>query len=134
MSQANPQNNPKEQPPTARRLERTRSGKTFIPPVDIYETPGAVVVVADLPGVGTDAVEVNVEKRVLTISGTAARRTYEGHTLAFAQYETGDFHRSFQISEELDQDKISATLKNGLLRVTLPRIQTKQKKITVTGD
>jgi len=112
--------------------ERTREQPAFVPRVDIYETDTAIVVVADMPGVSEDSVDITVEKGVLTINGDVDPELPEGYSLAHAEYRVGDFVRSFSLSNEINQDAIEATLKDGVLRVTLNKITEAQtKKIAV---
>jgi HSP20 family molecular chaperone IbpA len=66
-------------------------------------------------------VNVTLEKNVLTVRGDVATPTCEGHRLTYAEWESGDFERSFALSEGVDRDGISATVRNGVLRLTLPK-------------
>jgi HSP20 family molecular chaperone IbpA len=113
-------------------VERTRECQCFIPRADIYETEDNIVVVADLPGVDENSVDITLEKNILTINGYVDYREPEGYSLAWAEYEVGDYQRSFRISNEIDRDKIEATIKEGVLRLYLPKLeQAKLKKIAV---
>ena len=119
--------------------ERTRDRLAFVPRADIYETEEAIVVVADMPGVGEDALDITLEKGVLTLNGTVEPEAPEGYSLAAgtwspyrAEYRGGDYVRSFSLSNEIDQGAIEATLKDGALRLTLPKVTEAQtKKIAV---
>jgi HSP20 family molecular chaperone IbpA len=112
--------------------ERTRDRKAFVPRTDIYEDGESIVIVADLPGVAEEALEITLEKGVLTIDGAVELNAPEGYTLAYAEYEVGDYQRSFKLSNQIDQAKIEATFKDGVLRLTLPKIgPAKTKKIAV---
>jgi len=112
--------------------ERTRDQPAFVPRVDIYETDEAITVVADMPGVSEESVDIILEKGVLTINGYVNPEVPEGYSLAHAEYQVGDFVRSFSLSNEINQDAIEATLKDGVLRVTLNKITEAQtKKIAV---
>jgi HSP20 family molecular chaperone IbpA len=111
--------------------ERTRDRPAFVPRSDIYETKEAIYVVADLPGVHEDAVEITVEKDVLTINGYVESVAPEGYTLAYAEYRVGDYQRSFSLSNRIDQENIEATLKNGVLSLRLPKVSPTTRKITV---
>jgi HSP20 family molecular chaperone IbpA len=100
--------------------------------VDIYETDEAITVVADMPGVSEDSVELTLEKGVLTINGNVDPEVPEGYSLVHAEYRVGDYTRSFTLSNEINQDAIEATLKDGVLRVTLAKVTEAQtKKISV---
>ncbi len=115
--------------------ERTRSRRVYIPNVDIYENNDAVMLVADMPGVDEKTVDVTLDKNVLTISGTVEPEAHEGYQLVYSEYGTGDYERSFTVSDEIDGDRIVATVKNGVLRLTLPKAEKlKAKKISVRAE
>jgi HSP20 family protein len=111
--------------------ERTRDRLAFVPRVDIYETDENVVVVADVPGVDEESMDITLEKNVLTINGYVEPVQPEGYSLAYAEYRVGDYERSFTLSNEIDQDNIEATLKNGVLTLHLPKVGPTTKKIAV---
>jgi HSP20 family protein len=109
----------------------TRDETLYIaPPVDIFETEDTLTVVADLPGVGKDDVDIRVEDNVLTIKGKSnyllpSRAIHE-------EFGLQGYHRQFQLSDEVDQNKISAETKNGVLTITLPKAEkSKPKRIKV---
>jgi HSP20 family molecular chaperone IbpA len=106
---------------TAESAERTRDCQCFTPRADIYETDDTIVVVADIPGAGEDSIEITVEKNVLTINAYVEALIPEGYSLAFAEYEVGDYQRSFRLSNEIDRNRIEATVKDGVLRMYLPK-------------
>ena len=115
-------------------MERTRSRRVFIPRTDIYERPDALVVVADMPGVDQNSVDVNVEKRVLTIAGRVESASSDQRRLSYAEYQTGDYERSFALSDEVDVSKIKATVNCGVLRIVLPKAEEAQPRhIAVTA-
>ncbi len=102
-----------------------------IPPVDIMETEGEIILVMDLPGVKNDDVDVRFEKGELVIH---ANRTssHSDKRRSLWEYETAHFHRSFRITQHIEADKISAIVKNGILTIHLPKVESmKPKKITV---
>ncbi len=114
--------------------ERTRECRCFVPRSDIYETEDNVVVVVDMPGVDEDNIDITLEKNILTISGDANLESPEGYSLIFAEYEVGDYERSFRLSNQIDRDGIEATYKNGTLRLNLPKAAiAKTRKISVTA-
>jgi HSP20 family molecular chaperone IbpA len=102
--------------------ERTRDRVAFVPRADIYETDEAIVLVADMPGVDGNTLDITLEKGVLTLNGAVEPQAPEGYSLAYAEYRVGDYVRSFSLSDEIDQEAIEATLKDGVLRLTLPKI------------
>ena len=112
--------------------ERTRDRPAFVPRADIYETEEAIFVVADMPGVDENSLDITLEKGVLTLNGTVEPETPEGFSLNYAEYRVGDYVRSFSLSDEIDQEAIEATLKDGVLRLTLPKItEVRTRKIAV---
>lgn len=112
--------------------ERIRNVKTFIPRVDIYETKDALFLVADMPGVDEKSVDVQLEKNILTITGCVYTDEGKGRSIVYSEYETGDYERTFTLSDEIDSEKIKATVKNGVLRLELPKAEkAKPKKIII---
>ncbi len=101
--------------------ERTRPGKAYVPRADIYETGDSLVIVADMPGVDESSVEITLEKNVLKLKGYVDFTPPENFSLAYAEYDVGDYERSFTLSNEIDQSNINATIKNGVLKVFLPK-------------
>ncbi len=115
--------------------ERTRDRKAFVPRADIYEDGDRIVIVTDVPGVDENSVEITLEKSVLAIDGYIEPQVLEGYTLAYAEYEVGDYHRSFKLSNQIDLDGIEATVKDGVLRLLLPKVgPAKTKKIAVKAS
>ncbi|MBN1874680.1 MAG: Hsp20/alpha crystallin family protein [Anaerolineae bacterium] len=114
--------------------ERTRDRVAFVPRVDIYETNEAVIAVADMPGVDETSVDITLEKNMLTLKGYVEPEPIEGYALAYAEYRVGDYERSFTLSNEIDQSKIEATVKDGVLRIVLPKAAPETKRIAVKGD
>jgi len=111
----------KQEATTPQGIERTRTGKVYIPAVDIYETNDSVVLVADMPGVDENSLDVSLEKNVLTIYGRVEPQVPAGHSLAYSEYRIGDYQRSFTISNAIDWEHIEGTVKNGVLCLTLPK-------------
>jgi len=101
--------------------ERTHERPVFIPRVDIYETEAGLVVVADLPGVSPEGLEVTLEKRVLSIYGRVEDDAPEGYSLAYREYSVGDFERQFTLSGDFDINGIEANVKYGVLHLAIPR-------------
>ncbi|MDX1521949.1 MAG: Hsp20/alpha crystallin family protein [Anaerolineae bacterium] len=112
--------------------ERTRASTAYVPKADIYELDEEIVVVADMPGVAEDAIDITLEKDILTINGYVEPDESDKYSLIYAEYEAGDYHRRFTLSNQIDQDNIQATLKDGVLRVHLPKsASAKARKISV---
>jgi HSP20 family protein len=102
--------------------EETRSQERYVtPPADIYETAEGLVVKADLPGVARDGLDLRVENNLLTIRGRVGHAV-PGEPL-YREYELVDFFRQFELTDRVDQQKISADLKNGVLTLTLPKAE-----------
>jgi HSP20 family protein len=113
--------------------ERTREGLCFIPRADIYELDDHLVILADIPGADEKSIDIVLEKDVLTINAYVDPVLPEGYSLAYAEYEVGDYTRSFKITSEIDREKISASVKNGVLRLQLPKAAAaRTRKIAVT--
>jgi len=112
--------------------ERTQAKKVFIPRVDICETKDAIVLLADMPGVDEKSIDITLEKNVLTLLGRVGPDTYEGYRAAYVEYDAGDYERAFTLSDEIDRDRIDASVRNGVLRLTLPKAEpVKLRKINV---
>lgn len=112
--------------------ETTRGRPVFRPWTDICETENGVVIAVDMPGVGTDDVDITLEKRVLTIRGHRQPKAPEGYRPAYAEYEEGDYERVFSLSEEIDEANIKAAVHSGVLMLELPKTEpAKPKRIEV---
>ena len=111
--------------------EMTRAAERYAPPpVDIYETPNSLVLLADMPGVPKENLEVRVDQNTLTIQGKA-QHLVKGEPI-YREIELTGFFRQFEISEEIATDKINAELKYGVLSLNLPKSEkAKPKKIDV---
>ena len=114
--------------------ERIRNVKTFVPRVDIFENKDSLFLVADMPGVDEGTVDIELEKNVLTINGRVENGRIKDAALMYSEYEIGDYERVFTLSDEIDRDKIVATVKNGVLRLELPKAEkVKPKKISISA-
>jgi HSP20 family protein len=92
------------------------------PPIDIFEIEDGLVLRADLPGVSADALELQVQDNRLTLFGHVEQPVDENVRLLHQEYHMGDFLRSFILSDDVDHERISAKLTNGVLEVTLPKV------------
>jgi len=116
-------------------VENTRSRHVFLPRADIYESKDQITVVADMPGVDQTSVDITLEKSVLNINGTVFPQDHSGYTLAYCEYEVGDYRRMFTLPNEIDREGIQALVKSGVLKLTLPKSKAAlPKKITVKGE
>lgn len=113
--------------------ESTIPSRQFMPVTDIFETDQALTLMLEMPGVRKESVDVQVENDVLTISGRIDFSNYEGLQPVYTEYNVGDYARSFQISSKLDQAKIKAQLKDGVMTLVLPKAEkAKPRKISVS--
>jgi HSP20 family protein len=111
--------------------EQTRPGPVYVPAVDIFETEGAITVLADLPGVKPDQLEIDLRDNVLTLTGRVGAPP-AGETDVLREYDAGTFFRQFTLAESIDQAKIDAKLGDGVLRLELPKVErAKPRQITV---
>ena len=112
--------------------EPTREGVYFSPAVDIYETERDITVFADLPGVDKENLDINVAQNKLTITGAVTEP--EPAQPVYAEYGVGGYTRSFQLGNAIDQSKIEAALKDGVLELVLPKAEKlKPRKIEVAA-
>lgn len=112
-------------------IETTR-GEIFVAPdVDIYETDDKLVLVADVPGVSKDSVELSLEDGVLEITAHRREASTKEEPI-YSEFRPASYYRAFSLSDEIDADKIDANLKDGVLTVTLPKLErAKPRKIAV---
>ena len=112
--------------------ERTRECRCFVPPTDIYEAGDEIILAMDMPGINENAIEITLEKNILNVRGYAQMEDPDEYSLTFSEYETGDYERSFRVSDAVAKDKIEALYRDGVLRLTLPKAeQAKARKIAV---
>ncbi len=122
---------PKAKEEAPAKAERVRPGRVFIPAVDIFETPESLVLVADMPGVAGDKVTLDLKENLLTISGEVSPPPEKEIVLA-QEYAIGDYYREFQVGELIDKNRIEASVKNGVLTLTLPKAEkAKPRRIEV---
>jgi len=93
----------------------------FRPQVDVYETDEQFVLVADVPGSAEGDVDLAIEKDVLTLHARVEEPSFEGLTTQRRGFRFGDWKRSFRLSDAVARDGIDAVIKDGVLRVTLPK-------------
>ena len=115
-----------------KKTEGTIPARVFVPVTDIFETPEALTVVLEMPGVDRNSIEANVENDIVTIEGRIDFTKYEGMQPVYTEYNVGHYARSFQISNKIDQGKISAEMKDGVVTLVLPKPeQAKARRIKV---
>jgi HSP20 family protein len=111
----------KEKQQLAKPQEQTRPGRYYVPDVNIYEFDESLKLWADMPGVKEKDVNVTLKDGVLTIVGQVATDMYAGLRPMYTEYNVGNYHREFVLNEDIDESKIRATLRNGVLEVELPK-------------
>lgn len=108
------------------RLERLSNHhlEAWAPAIDVYETEGAFVVTAEVPGLSREQVDLAFEDRRLTIRGHRSDRAAAGDVLHFHQVERGygSFTRTFEFADKIDVDRVKADLADGILMITLPKV------------
>ena len=115
--------------------EATRPGILLTPAVDIFEDPSALTVLADMPGVKPGHLTIDLREGVLTILGHAEALEAPTELPLLQEYSAATFQRSFTLSEAIDQGQIQATLKQGVLRLRLPKAeQARPRQIRVEAD
>lgn len=108
-------------------------GYTWDPPIDVYETTSRYVVMAEVPGLSREQIELAVQDNRLTIRGARAAADPETAGRHYHQVERGhgSFQRTFEFSDAVDESRINADLRNGVLTVTLPKLATEPRRIEV---
>jgi HSP20 family protein len=115
--------------------EAANAGPTFTPPADIVEKGDTVVMLLDVPGADPASLDVTLDKHLLTISARVASAAPEGYAPVHIEFANGIYERRFVFSERMDGDHIDATLKDGVLRLTVPKApDTAAKKISVKTE
>ena len=104
-------------------LSRTRRPEqlAFRPNVDILEQDDALVLIADIPGADESQTDVTIDNQVLTIKGRIDDLEFEGYQLAWQEFRTGSFERSFTMPQEIDVERVTAAVNDGVLRIVLPK-------------
>lgn len=113
---------------TTEGAERTRTRPVYAPRTDIFETDDGLVILADMPGVSPDGVDVTLERQVLTIRGRTEDTPPQGFSPVYREYQPGDYERAFTLSQDLEAERIEASCKNGVLRLFLPKAGPAQTK------
>ena len=103
--------------------EQTKPGPVFTPHVDIFETEQAITLLVDMPGVKAHDLNVDLRDDTLTLTGDVAPDLGAPGEKIYVEYETGRYYRQFSLSEVIVQEKIDAKLSDGVLRLTLPKVE-----------
>lgn len=113
-------------------VETTFDKPIYIPETDIYEEEDHIFVIANIPGVDEKAIDISLDNKVLTFTATQQDHNMKGYEQIGISEPTGVFKRSFSIETDIDQDKITAEVKDGVLKIKLPKAEAlKPHKITV---
>jgi len=115
--------------------EQTRPGPIYTPAVDIFEHESAITVLADMPGVKPQNLDIDLRENVLTLTGRLSEPEPEGRTVVLREYEPGTFFRQFTLGSTIEQSKIDAKLIDGVLRLELPKAEkARPRQIAVRTD
>lgn len=107
----------------AEKEEKTVPTRYYVPYTDIYETEDALTVVVEMPGVQKESLDVGIEDDVLQIEGRIDFSNYAEMQPVYTEYNIGHYSRRFSLSSRIDQNKISAEMKDGVLTLTLPKAE-----------
>ncbi len=112
--------------------EPTWNGPLFRPNVDIVERAEELTILADMPGAGADGIDIQFENGTLSLYAKVRERQEEDTGYLLKEYGVGDFQRTFQVSETIDAERISAEYHDGVLVLHLPKTEAaKPRKIAV---
>jgi len=116
--------------------QELRSGNWFVPPTDIYETPEAVVLTIDMPGVCFDCTHINIVDDELIITGHVTHGEDQDDYVLYREYDVGHYHRHFGLPPMIDREKIEAVMADGVLTVTMPKVaEVRPRRIPIkAGD
>ena len=103
--------------------EQTRPGLVFTPAVDILETDKEITLLADMPGVKAEGLNIDLRENTLTLDGDVKSPEGSDEVDILREYRTGKYYRQFTLSQVVDQGKIGAEMKDGVLRLRLPKIE-----------
>ena len=103
--------------------ELTKPGPVFTPNVDIFETEKEIIMLADILGFKTEDLVIDLRDDTLTFTGEVKPTRHPGAEDILIEYPVGTYYRQFTLAEMIDQKKIDAVLNNGVLRLTLPKVE-----------
>ncbi|MFC1840397.1 Hsp20/alpha crystallin family protein [Thermodesulfobacteriota bacterium] len=125
----------KEKSEVSSMTEQTKPGLVFTPEVDIFETEKELTLLTDMPGVKAKNLNIDLKENVLTLDGDVNNPEGEKEVELLTEYSTGKYYRQFNLSEIIDQSKIEAKMTDGVLRLTLPKVEAaKPRKITIKAS
>ncbi len=124
----------REKMEVAEPAEHTVAGPIFTPAVDILETDPEILILADMPGVKVEDLQIDLRDNVLSLLGDVKRPEGPDEVDVFREYQTGRYLRQFTLSQVIDQNKIEANLKDGVLSLRLPKVEAATpRKITISA-
>jgi HSP20 family molecular chaperone IbpA len=103
--------------------ESTIPVRLFVPVADIYDAEHALTIILEMPGVEKSNVDILVEDGVLSVEGRLDLTKYQGLQPLYTEYNIGHYARSFRLSSKIDQNKIAAEMKDGVLSLKLPKVE-----------
>jgi len=122
----------REKAEVASPAEQLKAGPVFSPSIDIFETDKEITLLADMPGVKANNLSIDLRENVLTLSGEVEAPEGPDEVDILREYRTGSYFREFSLSQLIDQTKIDAELKDGVLHLKLPKVEkATPRKITV---
>ena len=113
----------REKQEVAQPAEQTRPGLIFTPNVDIFETETEITLLADMPGVKSEDLTIDLRDNTLTLEGDVALLGNDKEEVIYEEYSIGRYYRQFSLSDVINQAKIDAKLHDGVLRLTLPKVE-----------
>ncbi len=122
----------KEKSEVSTQAEQTKPGFVFTPAVDIFETEKEITLLADMPGVKAEDLNIDLHDNILTLDSEVKSPEGPDEAYVIREYRTGKYYRQFRLSQVIDQSKIDAAMKEGVLRLRLPKVETaKPRQIKV---
>ena len=103
--------------------EKTEASRYYVPQTDIHESPEALFVTMDMPGVGKDSLDIQVENDVLIVTGKIDLSNYDDLKPIYTEYNIGNYTRKFALSSTIDNQAISAKMNDGVLEIQLPKVK-----------
>jgi len=123
---------PQEKLEVTTQAEQTKPGLSFTPNVDIFETEKEIILLADVPGVKPDYLKIDLKDNILTLTGEVKQESIHNAEEVLTEYQVGGYFRQFTLADMINQEKIVAEVRNGVLRLTLPKVEKAQpRKIMV---
>jgi HSP20 family molecular chaperone IbpA len=115
--------------------EQLKAGPVFSPAIDIFESEKEITLLADMPGVKASTLSIDLKENVLSLSGDVEAPEGPSEVDVLREYRTGRYFREFNLSQLIDQSKIDAELKDGVLHLKLPKVEkAKPRKIAVKSS